>query len=854
MSGEVRAHSSTNLDLFREKVTTARRQTGRLQRELANALGINPQVLSRKLHGIRLAFPTHAEVKQIIKTLAAWDAITTRVEAIELLSLRGLRAESFSDEEWNSIPLNRLEATLHTSTLNTSYSSSPPIVGHSGLLPTQSTSLLGREGHVQMLLDRLRQPSVRLLTLLGTGGVGKTRLALAVAHMAQSDFADGVFFVSLATIRDVALAPSTIVQTLHLSEPATYDPFGRPIISSQEDVIKGFLREKELLLVLDNVEQIPAITSLISDLLSAAPLLKIMVTSRIVLHLYGEHEFDVPPLDVCIPDQIADLDALSQFPAIRLFVERAQAINPAFRITEQNAATIAHICARLDGLPLAIELAAARTRVHSLSAIMQRLAGGNGQGLTFLRSRAHNVHSRHQTLHETLDWSYELLEPAYQYLFRRLSVFLGGWTAQAALAICTATDQTATLDDVFGQMEALIDRSLVKRMPLEGGPFEEEPECRFYLLETIREYGLGQLEACGEREDLQRRHATYYMTLAGTSEPDLFGPRQFTVVSRLAFEQDNLRAALEWAFANGEAEIVQRMCGVLGKFWEIRTQFREAHHWIDAALVMKQETPPAVRGKLLMAASRLALWEIAYERSRELAQEALALYEAAEDVVDKTSAIFQIGDAWYMQGEHTLARRYLEESLPLFRAQKKWCGYSFTLSRLGAMATLEGNFPQAWTLLNDALPIQREYGEPNLLNVTLVYLGILGLLQGDMAQSLTFLREGLLLARHTGNRYMLAIDLISFGCLLGILREPSYAARICSAAEALFECLNTALPAAYHALYGFYLGNFKSQVDETTWQIWWEKGKALSLEEVCTLALQASKMAAGQEGGVEHDS
>src|SRR2546421_3109510 len=837
MTTEVYGHPPTNLDLFREKVAAARRQTGQLQRELADALGIDAHVLSRKLHGMKQAFTTHAEVKQIIKTLATWDAITTRAEALELLSLMGLRAESFSDEEWNTAPLNRLESALPTSTSSVA---SPPSGAHSPL-PSPSTSLIGREYHMQMLLNRLLQPSVRLLTLLGAGGVGKTRLALEVTRTAHHDFADGVFFVSLATIRDASLVPSTIVQALHLSQPiASVDP-GRQGVSSHEDLLKGFLREKELLLVLDNMEQIPDSAPFISDLLSTAEGLKVMVTSRAVLHLYGEHEFDVPPLEVCPPDHASSPDYVSQFPAVHLFIERARAVNPAFQITEDNTATVARICARLDGLPLAIELAAVRTKVLPLPMILQRLAGGTGQSLTFLRSTAHNVLQRHQTLHDTLDWSYELLDLRQQCLFRRLSVFLGGWTLHAALNIAAAEDQATTLDDLLEQMEALIDHSLMKRMSLEERPLEGNPEPRFHLLETIREYALGQLGACGEREDIQRRHATHYLALAERVEPNLSGREQVRAVSMLVREQDNLRAALAWAIEHDEAEIAQRMCGALGRFWEARTQFQEAHRWIDAALKMTQEMPPAIRAKLLMAASRITLWEIEYEHSRELAQEALVLYEAVGDIAGKTWAMFHIGDTWHMQGEYTLATGYLEESLLLQREQENWSDYAFTLSRLGAMATIQGTFPQAWTYLSEALTLQRKYSEPGLLNVTLVYLGVLALTQGDLIQSSTYLREGLLLAQKTGNRYMLAIDLIAFGCLLGTIREPSYAARVCSGAEALFESLNTALPAAYRPLYDAYLGSLKSQVDETTWERWWAEGKFLSQEEISALALTASQ-------------
>jgi len=342
-------------------------------------------------------------------------------------------------------------------------------------------------------------------------------------------------------------------------------------------------------------------------------------------------------------------------------------------------------------------------------------------------------------------------------------------------------------------------------------------------------------------EDMQRRHATYFLAMAEDIEPKLSGREQSAAVSMLAREQDNLRAAVAWAIEHDEAEFAQRMCGALGKFWEASAQFQEAHRWIDAALTMTHEVSATIRTKLLMAASRLALWEAACERSRELAQEALALYEAVGDAVGRTWAIYQIGDTWHMQGEYELATRYLEESLHLLREQESWGGYAFTLSRLGAVATLQGNFPQAWTWLNEALPLVRKYSEPGLLTVTLVYLGVLALVQGDVAQSNTALREGLLLAQQTSNRYMLATDLIAFGCLLGTLRGPSYAARMCSAAEALFESLNTALPEGYRPLYDAYLSGLKSQVDETTWETWWSEGKALSQDELSALALAASE-------------
>ena len=828
-----------DLTLFREKVSYACRQVGRLQKELANALSIDAKVLSRKLHGAKSAFLTHEEVKQVIKTLAGWDAISTQAEAIELLALIGLRKQSFSDVEWRTAPLNRLEPMPSSDPLNRVTVVTAPSA-HANL-PVISTSFIGREVLVQGLLDRMRQPSVRLLTLFGTGGVGKTRLAVKAARAMHNDFADGVFFVPLQAIRDAALVPSTIVQALGLSEPVMQGDPGGQGVSSSENLLKGFLREKSLLLVLDNVEQIPGIASFIGDVLSIAPLLKVMVTSRSVLRLYGEYEFEVPPLEVCSPDALSDREYVSQFPAIRLFVERAQAVHPAFHLNESNIATIAHICARLDGLPLAIELAAARTKMHSLPEILAKLSDGAGQSFTFLRSTARNVPQRQQTLQDTLDWSYGLLDPPLQSLFRRLGVFPGSWSLEAVVSIGLAQDMTATRDEALDLMEALIDHSLVKKFLLDPVSPDGQRELRFYFLETIREYALMRLEASGERAGAQQRHAEYYLAMAERVEPNLFGRDQSAAVSILALEQSNLRAALAWAIERHEAELAQRMCGALGIFWEARTSFQEAHRWIDIALNMTGQVSPITRGKLLMAASRLTQWEVAAERSRELAEEALALYESVGDEAGKTHAIFQIGGTWHMQGEYALAAPYLEQSAPQLRELGDMRSYAFALSRLGSIAILQKNFSQAWERLNEALPLLREYGEPGLLAVTLVYLGVLTMLQGDLKQSISYLRESLPLAQNMGNRYMLAANLIAFGCLLGVTRGPSYAAKVCSAAEALFASLKTTLPAAYGQTYSSYISSVKSQVDESTWETWWAEGKALSAEEVTKLVLEASE-------------
>ncbi|GCE30097.1 hypothetical protein KDA_55810 [Dictyobacter alpinus] len=823
------------LKLFRESLTTFRRRSGHLQKELADALGIDAQVLSRKLHGARRSFPTHAEVKQIIKTLADWDAITTRIEAAQLLKLMGLKTETFTELEWKTPPLAKLEVEPPYKSSAITTPQQTTAFRALSLLPNPATGLIGREYHVQLLLDRLRHRSVRLLTLYGMGGVGKTRLALEVAHAVQHDFADGVFFIPLSSLREAALIPATIVQTLHLMEPIRDRNTDKQSVFSHEDVLKNFLRDKTLLLVFDNVEQIPGIAAFISDLLQSARDIKIMVTSRILLHLYGEYEFDVPPLTIDTFEQEASPETYTQFSAVRLFVERAQAVNPAFDLTPENATTVSHICTRLDGLPLAIELAAARSKVLSLPEILQRLTEGASQ--SFLHTTAYNALQGHQTLQATLDWSYKLLLAADQALFCRYSVFVGGWTLKAALAIVMFDKPEATIDAVAAQIEFLIDQSLVKRMRPEEFSSEENQEPRFYLLETIREYTMRQLEASGERADIQQRHARYYLELVARTESNVSDSGQSASIALLVREQGNLRAVLAWATEHEETESALRISNALGKFWEARMQFREAHRWIDAVFKMQADTSLTAQANLLMGSARLALWEIGYERSRELAEEALKLYEASGNHFGKTWALFQIGDTWHIQGDYAQATTYLEQCLHLLYEQQDWRSYAFTLSRLGALATLQGNMQQAHMRLSEAMQLLREYPEPGLLTVTLIYLGVLSFLQNDLKSSYAYLREGLLLARQAGNLYMLATALIVLGCMQGRVHGPSYAAHICSAAEDLYKSLHTTVPTAYHQLYHVHLSKIQTLVDRATWETWWAEGKDYSLEEICKLAM-----------------
>jgi predicted ATPase len=436
-------------------------------------------------------------------------------------------------------------------------------------LPVPLTALIGREQEVRAICDLLSHPEVRLLTITGTGGVGKTRLALEVASVLRADFADGVFFVPLAPVSDPARVMAAIAQAFGLWEVAALPP---------EEQLQAALRERHLLLVLDNFEQVAATAHQLADLLVSCPRLHLLVTSRAALHLSGEYEFPVPPLPTPDLTQIEDAQALAQVAAVRLFVERAHAIQPAFQLTQANARAIAEICVHLDGLPLAIELAAARIKLLPPQALLHRLS----HRLDLLTGGARDLPMRQQTLRNTLQWSYDLLTEPEQRLFRWLSIFVGGCTLEAAEVVChqDSTQMFRVLDGVA----SLLDKSLLQQTAHEG----EEP--RLVVLETIREFGLEQLHQQGEAEAAHRAHARYYLRLSEAAEPHLFGSEQLLWFDRLERERENLRAVLQWAMKGGDEEVqlALRMCSALLYFWFYRRYPSEGRSFLEQGLARGQ--------------------------------------------------------------------------------------------------------------------------------------------------------------------------------------------------------------------------------------------------------------------------
>src|SRR5829696_5818973 len=450
-------------------------------------------------------------------------------------------------------------------------------------LPLQHTPLIGREREVEEVCARLRSPGVRLLTLTGPGGAGKTRVGLQAAAELLMEFEDGIFFVALAAIADPALVASTIARTLGLTDGA----------QPPEELLKGYLHDRQTLLVLDNLEQVLEAAPLLDELLSAAPNLKILATSRTPLRIYGEHEFPVPPLSLPDPGSLPPVEHLTQYGGVGLFVERARVVKPDFALTEENAPAVVEICARLDGLPLAIELAAARTKLLPPRAMLDRL----GDRLKLLTGGARNLPQRQRTLRSAIEWSYGLLDAGEMTLFSRLAVFSGGCTLEAMEAICDAESELPM--DILEGTSSLMDKSLLRQE--EGA----EGEPRFVMLETIHEYGRERLNKSGEAEEIRRLHAEYFLALAELGESKLRGPEEAKWLECLEIEHDNMRDALSRALDAVEAELALRLAGALWRFWWMRGYYDEGRRWLEAALA-KDGRASAARAKALEAVGWLA--------------------------------------------------------------------------------------------------------------------------------------------------------------------------------------------------------------------------------------------------------
>jgi len=731
-------------------------------------------------------------------------------------------------------------------------------------LPIQPTPFIGREREVEACKQLLAREEVRLLTLTGPGGTGKTRLGLQVAAELSEVFPDGVFFVNLAPVSDPAFVLPAIAQVLDVKELGGY---------TQLDLLQAFLREKQLLLLLDNFEQVVRAAVPVAELLAACPKLRIVVTSRMTLHVRAEHEFVVPPLVLPDPKRLPDLVAMSHYEAVELFVSRAQVVKPEFQLSNANAPAIAEICARLDGLPLAIELAVARIKLLTPQTLLARL----GQQFAVLTGGPHDTPARQQTLRKTIDWSYDLLEEDEKRLFRRLAVFVGGCTLEAAGAVCNADQDLA--EDVLDGVARLVDKSLLQQQA------EVDGEPRLLLLETIREYALERLEASGEAEAMRRQHATFFLQLSEESFPKMNSAEQSTWFKRLEADHDNLRAALRWTLER-KPQMGLRLAGVLSSgFWVSCNHESEGRSWLEQVLAQPDAEArtlaraKALRGLGLLAfnqgdfpeAQRLLEESVSISReigaagkfdlagalttlafvallqgnpgdTRELTEESLRLFQELGVAWGAALALCHLGKATAELGDPRAARSLLEESAALFRVAGDRHLLALPIDALGLVALRQGDYAGAQTHFEEALALSvaRETGSKYSTADALAHLGTVALRMGEYHESLSFYQQSLALNREQGYKEGIAEDLAGVAEVASLLGQPEQAAQLLGAGEALREASNSSLPPLRRAEYERTVEGIRAQLDEATFAAARAKGRTMTLDAV--LAVQGAVM------------
>ncbi len=726
-------------------------------------------------------------------------------------------------------------------------------------LPAARSSFVGRETELRKLKRNLAM--TRLLTMTGAGGCGKTRLALEVARELVGAYPDGVWLVELAPLSDGALVAHALASVLGIKE--------QPDRSLTEALV-AFLRAKRALLVMDNCEHlVDDVAHFVDTLLNSCAHLRVLATSRESLNVEGELNWLVPSLSVPSLGQSPTVGELEGYESVRLFVDRARHRNPAFSLTPENAHAVSQICERLDGIPLGIELAAARVGL-SVDQIATRL----DDSLRLLTTGSRTASPRQRTLRGTLDWSYALLSESERRLFCRLSVFAGGWTLEAAEIVGAEGDTEQ--GDVFDVISRLVEKSLLVAETRGRG------RVRYRMLEPIRQYSREKLEESGEAEEVRRRHASFFLALAEEAEPKLRGPEDVEWLERLEVEHDNMRAALSWARERREDEVALRLAGALGWFWQPHGHYSEGRKWLKGALAKANGASAAARAKALHRLGSLTWAQGDFDRAGALAQEGLKLSEQA-GLGGSVAAMFLGTLGWkaMIHGDYAQMKEVFEESLRLSRdADDKWgiadailglgsaidflddrergkelyqesiglareLGYASALAlgllSLGYALLLDGEYEGVAALNEEAVAVFREHGYKGDFKLALDNLGWAALLQGDYDRARNSYKESLTLCKELGDKLHTSESLDGLACISAAEGEAERAARLFGAAQALREVVGYQPHPEEAAWRAPYLATARSRLDEASWEEAWAAGQAMSMEQAIDYALSEQK-------------
>ena len=674
-------------------------------------------------------------------------------------------------------------------------------------LPTAPTPLIGRERDIGAVRKSLLREDTQLLTLVGPPGIGKTRLSLAVAHEVLDEFSDGVFLVLLAPVTDPDLVPRTIVQALGLQEAGPHTSVER---------LTHFLRDKQMLLVLDNFEQILAAAPQIAELLGACPFIKTLVTSRAPLRIRRERQFPVPPLMLPEVKHLPEVEMLPNYAAIELFVERAQAVKPDFTLTQENGPSVAAICHRLDGLPLAIELISARVKLLPPAGLLERLHGR----LLLASDGLRDIEPRHRTLNAAIGWSYDLLSVPEKTLFMHLGVFVGGCTLETVEAVC----QPAI--SIVDGLASLLDKSLIQQKTGSTG------DSRFTMLETIHEYALEKLAKSGDEQDLRRRHADYFLALAEAARRDAH--------DRIEQEHDNLQAALDWYWSNDVKAGVALVLAI-GGYCIVRGRLLEGQFWAEkylAACKDKDEISPENRRKLLSAAALYAYFQDDMARMRQHAETLLALGQERQDKLGCGLALFYLGQEALHQQDYGQANALFEQALSLWQQINAKQNTASALLMLALVAAGQQNYERADAYNAESLELSRQLGDHWGEGLILGNSGAVRIEQGNYQEARDLIRQALHISRQLNDKRIIAsllellADLASLEC-----HEHAQAARLMGAAEALRDSIFAPIEPLDRLRHDHEIERLCANLDEAAFAAAWTEGRLMTLEQAIEYAL-----------------